>query len=165
MEITGSRKRPSKKGDEGGRKSRVRGDGGGGGTATDAEVEEFFAILRRIHAAARYFGKGKTADQEGGSGESNIKSNYGGLSTPYDKDVKRRPSFKWEDFDEEDGLLLRSEEGNGAVSGRAAGKGTPTAVGREADQKAQKRAAKETRLLDYSLDLNTEPEPETHPSC
>ncbi|XP_068638655.1 protein NEGATIVE REGULATOR OF RESISTANCE-like [Aristolochia californica] len=132
---TESRKRPAK-GEEDGRKARVRIDGGG--TATDAEVEEFFAILRRIHAAARYFGKGKTT--------------RAGVSHKGVTDAKWRPTFEWEDF--EGGMGLRSQEGS--VLSDAARK----AVGLESDGEAR---AKKTRLLG-SLDLNTEPEPETQPS-
>ncbi|XP_068642069.1 protein NIM1-INTERACTING 2-like [Aristolochia californica] len=126
---TESRKRPAN-GEEDGRKARVRSDGGG--TATDAEVEEFFAILRRIHAAARYFGKAKTAHAE----ESNK-----GVT-----DAKWRPTFKWEDF--EGGVGLRSEEGS-AVSDAA---GKADGAEREGEKITEK-----TRPL---VDLNTEPEPE-----
>lgn len=63
-------------------------DGNGNGcgeTVTDAEVDEFFAILRRIHVAVKYFEKGD-----------------GGVSrelTAMEKRWMRKPSFEVEDED------------------------------------------------------------------
>nr|DAD35335.1 TPA_asm: hypothetical protein HUJ06_005975 [Nelumbo nucifera] len=60
------------------RRTRAREDDNGGGkqTATEGEVEEFFAILRRIRDAVKYRDKGK--------------KNHDAW----------RPRFEWEDFEE-----------------------------------------------------------------
>lgn len=45
-----------------GPESAAGGEQAAAAAATDEEVEEFFAILRRIHAAVRYFEKGKRGE-------------------------------------------------------------------------------------------------------
>ncbi|OMP06779.1 hypothetical protein COLO4_07914 [Corchorus olitorius] len=92
-----------------GKKDKRKGISGGESAVSDKEeeeVEEFFAILRRIHVAVKYFEKG----------------NGGGRKLTMDKDWK--PSFllqdfggendvksegKTEDLDEDSGLDLNLE--------------------------------------------------------
>lgn len=73
------RKRPANGCDDG-RRARPREDDGTHG-ATEDEVEEFFAILRRMHAAGKHF-----------------KQNHGNGLEITEKGVRWRPSFEWEDF-------------------------------------------------------------------
>ncbi|KAL3510800.1 hypothetical protein ACH5RR_030201 [Cinchona calisaya] len=61
-----------------------------GGDDDDGEVEEFFAILRRIHKAVKYFEKG--------NGGSKMKST---TATPW------RPNFVREDFEVVNGVKSR----------------------------------------------------------
>lgn len=76
-----SRKRPVNCYDNG-RSARPREDNGSH-TATDEVVEEFFAILRRMHAAEKQIRRG--------SGNGN------GVEMT-EKAVRWRPAFEWEDF-------------------------------------------------------------------
>ncbi|ONI31394.1 hypothetical protein PRUPE_1G309800 [Prunus persica] len=70
-----------------GKKAKVEGDHPE--TVTEEEVEEFFAILRRIHVAAKYLGK--TDD---------------GLTAS----MKWRPSFEVQDFEEDNINLIKDQK-------------------------------------------------------
>eukprot|EP00262_Sarcandra_glabra_P001505 TRINITY_DN1162_c0_g3_i1.p1 TRINITY_DN1162_c0_g3~~TRINITY_DN1162_c0_g3_i1.p1 ORF type:complete len:127 (-),score=14.41 TRINITY_DN1162_c0_g3_i1:87-467(-) len=87
---TERRKRPGNDRYEGRRKMAREEDGKD--EATEGEIEEFFAILRRIHAANKYFGNGK--------------SNGGGVT---EKVRTWRPSFEWEDFEEDNSVKADGE--------------------------------------------------------
>ncbi|XXG79648.1 hypothetical protein AAC387_Pa09g0676 [Persea americana] len=76
-----SRKRPVN-GYDNGRSARPKEDNGSH-TTTDEEVEEFFAILRRMHTA------GKQIRRSSGNGK--------GVEMT-EKAVRWRPVFEWEDF-------------------------------------------------------------------
>lgn len=76
---TERRKRPAN-GCDNGRRSRPR-EGDVTPGATEEEVEEFFAILRRMHAAGKHF-----------------KRNNGNGLEITEKGVRWRPEFEWEDF-------------------------------------------------------------------
>ena len=74
-----------------GKRAKAEDGNGGGRTVTDAEVDEFFAILRRIHVAVKYFEKG-----HGGAGLE---------LTAMEKRWKRIPSSEEvEDFGEDNGV-------------------------------------------------------------
>ncbi|KAJ4972615.1 hypothetical protein NE237_005789 [Protea cynaroides] len=90
MEMEMEMRKRSDEGKAEGRKKRVKEEKGEQPVeemekATEEEVEEFYAILRRIHQVQRYFGKRK-----GGEGEGATKKK-GGIW---------KPSFQWEDFEE-----------------------------------------------------------------
>lgn len=74
----------------GGKRGRAGGDGGGDPSATEDEVEEFFAILRRIRAASRQIG--------------------GGRQMPVTENGARwKPTFEWEDFEGPNGVKTNGE--------------------------------------------------------
>lgn len=74
----------------GGKRGRAGGDGGGDPSATEDEVEEFFAILRRIRAASRQIG--------------------GGRQMPVtEKGTGWKPTFEWEDFEGPNGVKTNGE--------------------------------------------------------
>uniref|UniRef100_A0A2N9GER1 Protein NIM1-INTERACTING 2 n=1 Tax=Fagus sylvatica TaxID=28930 RepID=A0A2N9GER1_FAGSY len=66
----------------------------GGKSVTDTEVDEFYAILRRIHVAVKYFGK-----DDGASRELTVR-----------KKGSWNPSFVLEDFVEDNGVKLKDDE-------------------------------------------------------
>ncbi|KAJ4973851.1 hypothetical protein NE237_007025 [Protea cynaroides] len=85
---TEKRKR-SNDGEAEGQKTRVKEDGGDQTveqteTATEEEVEEFFAILRRMNEVKRYFGKRKGDEGEGATKK---------------KGEIWKPSIQWEKVD------------------------------------------------------------------
>ncbi|KAI3497892.1 hypothetical protein L2E82_13855 [Cichorium intybus] len=82
-EVSGDRRLPGKKN----RANKERSDGGG--TADDAELEEFFAILKRLQAGFNYFQK-KGADD------------FGGRSATPPPATGWDPDFELEDFKEVD---------------------------------------------------------------
>lgn len=84
------RKREDGGGVDVGKRAKAEDVNGGEETVTDAEVEEFFAILRRIHVAVKYFEKGDgVARRE---------------LTAMEKRWIRKPSCEVEDFGEENGV-------------------------------------------------------------
>lgn len=131
---TETRKRPANDSDNGGRtKARARArarEDDESRTATEEEVEEFFAILRRMHAAGRYFKK----------------NNGNGLEIT-EKGVRWRPAFEWEDFR---GLNAVQSDADAAtaLNGKSVG------VFKKGEEKTEESA------LSGGFDLNAEPEPE-----
>ncbi|KAI3497891.1 hypothetical protein L2E82_13854 [Cichorium intybus] len=93
-EVSGDLRLPGKKN----RANKERSDGGG--TADDAELEEFFAILKRLQAGYNYFQK-KGADDCGG------KSASPSPATGWD------PDFELEDFKQVDDGSRRTSVGEG----------------------------------------------------
>ncbi|XP_058079718.1 protein NIM1-INTERACTING 2 [Magnolia sinica] len=126
---TEARKRSGNGGDNG-RRTRPRGDDGGR-TETEDEVEEFFAILRRMHAAAKYFGNGS-----GNSGR------------PKEKGARWRPTFEWEDFEGPNGV---KSDGDG---------GTIRRKGKTERKTEEEEERMEENAVLGCLDLNAEPEPD-----
>ncbi|KAB1221050.1 hypothetical protein CJ030_MR3G018965 [Morella rubra] len=86
------------------KEKRLKPEDGKGGesgkTVSDSEVEEFFAILRRIHVAVKYFEK-----RNGGRRELRAKDQW-------------NPVFRAEDFQEETGVTEDGEKTEGCVAGR-----------------------------------------------
>ncbi|XP_019054241.1 PREDICTED: protein NEGATIVE REGULATOR OF RESISTANCE-like [Nelumbo nucifera] len=82
------------------RRTKAREDNSNGGkqTATESEVEEFYAILRRIHDAVKYFQK-KQNNKNGVEGHREK-----------EKAPRWRPEFEWEDFEE---VKVREKRGEG----------------------------------------------------
>ncbi|XXG73629.1 hypothetical protein AAC387_Pa07g2515 [Persea americana] len=74
----------------GGKRGRAGGDGGVGPSATEDEVEEFFAILRRIRAASRQICGGRQM-------------------TVTEKGARWKPTFEWEDFEGPNGVKTNGE--------------------------------------------------------
>lgn len=72
----------------------------------DGKVEEFFAILRRIHVAVKYFQKGK-----GRNGNGKKKNLSAGKAMPW------TPSFERADFEEGSGKDVKGEETVGHIVG------------------------------------------------
>lgn len=100
---------------------------------TDDEVEEFFAIIRRMNDLSRCFA---AAGVGGGTGRTRAATDGQRVA------VQWSPAFAWEDF-----------------AGTAAGKddcqkARSTAVAAEAEERVAENATPR------SLDLNAEPEPE-----
>lgn len=102
--------------------------------ASDEDVEEFFAILRRMRAAGRCLGDGK--------GGNDRELTDGGR--------RWRPAFEWEDF----------ERGNGVKSRRQEEKGKNDAA--SAVEEGEKKEKCATRELD--LNAEPEPENAAHSS-
>ncbi|KAL6010897.1 NIM1-interacting [Asimina triloba] len=132
-----TRKRLGNAGDSG-RRTRMRGDGGRS-LASDDEVEEFFAILRRIHVATSCLGNG--------SGDG-VKAT--------DKGGGWRPAFAWEDFERASGV--RSDGGGGVVRRKEKREGEGEGEERKTKEGEEERTEENAVLL--SLDLNADPEPE-----
>ncbi|KAJ4961230.1 hypothetical protein NE237_021140 [Protea cynaroides] len=143
------KRKRSQNGDSEGRRTRAKEDKGdltadkketttttATATATEEEVEEFFAILRRVHEVVRYFGKGKN----GGGGEGVGKN---GLGRGWN------PSFQWEDFEDVQG---NPHVNNGVVS--------------DHNNKIKRREKKDVEAVEENivvsgpgiLDLNAEPD-------
>ncbi|XP_042499736.1 protein NIM1-INTERACTING 2 [Macadamia integrifolia] len=101
------------------------------GTATEEEVEEFFAILRRVREVVRYFGKGKN-----GGGEEEMKRGSG---------KGWNPSFQWEDFED-----VQGKQCDGVVSD----KNKDSKIKGRGGEKRDVEAVEENLVLD----LNAEPE-------
>ncbi|PSR88271.1 NRR repressor like [Actinidia chinensis var. chinensis] len=85
-----------------GKRGRVGEDNGAMTEPEDDEVEEFYAILRRIRVAVEYFEKGN-----GDGGRRELKGKR--------KASRWSPSFQREDFEEVDGGV----KGPGEVEGHA----------------------------------------------
>lgn len=123
------------------------------------EVEEFFAIVHRMHDAARLF----SVDGAGRGGR--MAAACGGQAPREEEEGAKgfnrwRPAFEWEDFEEASNRKLPGT-GDGRY-GRRAEVASPTsapiaAVGRVG--KREERTAENG--IAVCLDLNAEPEPES----
>ncbi|KAG1334792.1 protein NIM1-INTERACTING 2 [Cocos nucifera] len=131
---TATRKRPGD-GEEEKRRTGARAEEERHQSVTDDEVEEFFAILRRVREAARCF---PVRDGDGGAGVRKRVAAEG-LST-------WRPRFEREDF--EDGSNVRADRRLRGAEEVASG-GAVAAVERVAENAIPGR-----------LDLNADPAPE-----
>ncbi|XP_073110343.1 uncharacterized protein [Elaeis guineensis] len=131
---TATRKRPGD-GEEKKRRTRVREEEERDQSVTDDEVEEFFAILRRLREAARCF---PVRDGDGGAGVQRRVAAEGQSTW--------RPRFEREDF--EDGSNVRDDRRMRAAEEAASG-GAAAAEERVAENAIPGR-----------LDLNADPAPE-----
>ncbi|KAL6007470.1 hypothetical protein ACLOJK_032968 [Asimina triloba] len=131
---TERRKRQVPNGDNG-RRAKARGDEvAKAASEEDVDVEEFFAILRRMHAVARYLG-----DRKGGNGRELT-----------DGGRRWRPVFELEDF----------EGGGNGVKSRGEEKGKSEAAAAAAEEEGEKKEREDEKRATREWDLNAEPEPE-----
>lgn len=129
-----TRKRPGDGEEE--KRTRARAEEEMDRSVTDDEVEEFFAILRRVREAARCF---PVRDGNGNAGARRRIAAAEGMST-------WRPRFEREDF--EDGSNVRGDRRRRGAE--------EVASGREAA--AEERVAE--NAVPRRLDLNADPSPE-----
>lgn len=167
MESEGKRKRPAAGGRDGwGREGKRRekmgrGERGGGEEAAPSgelamedEVEEFFAILRRMQAAARQF-SGVGAAPRG-------RIPPAGARQPAAEEEKRSlrrwlPAFEWEDFEEEGDRKING----GGISGEmSSATSAPTTARFEEEENGGEEEEKREahRGISLFLDLNADPE-------
>ncbi|MQM23821.1 hypothetical protein Taro_056891 [Colocasia esculenta] len=163
MEADRKRKRPTEDWED--KRTNSRGDAGNlrsAGTEEAArppvdgdveeEVEEFFAIVRRMHAIRRQFTGGDDPMTEA-SGRQMLRRGQAERKGIY----RWRPAFEWEDFEEQHNDKF-SDAGDCCTRGEvgSATSASLAAVG-VGGKREEKTVPKETSVC---LDLNKEPEPE-----
>ncbi|XP_019708037.1 uncharacterized protein [Elaeis guineensis] len=135
MEAERGKKRPYSGSDDEGKATRAKVDEGGDRTVTEEEVDEFYAILRRIHETSRTFavrkGKGGVV---GGGGRRGRRANSSWV-----------PAFKLEDFEEIGTVKVNGTE-------------TPANEEEISGGEGRRRSALAEDGISVCLDLNTEPE-------
>lgn len=138
---------------------RSRGSGAAGETAVagrpaagdnvEDEVEEFFAIVRRMHAAARQFSNGGMTWAGGGRMPRGEEGEGRGIH-------RWRPAFELEDFDE--GRSHKPPENSDRLGEVASATSAPIAAAVDRRGRREETAAGNGTAV--CLDLNSEPEPE-----
>ncbi|KAG1347102.1 protein NIM1-INTERACTING 2 [Cocos nucifera] len=133
METERNKKRPYSGSDDEGKTSRPRMDEGGDRTVTEEEVDEFYAILRRIHETSRTFAVSK------GNGGA-----VGGGRRRGRRAASWVPAFKLEDFEEVGAVKVNGTE-------------TPANEEEMSGGEGRRRLAVVKDGIPVCLDLNTEP--------